>query len=193
MVQSRWRLDAISEHNKVNVYWIPGHKGIKGNEKADELAKKGGNLIPIGPSPFCGAPLTLVREAIDRYVRDKLKQRWDKYKVNHTRKFIVNPSDPITTAIRKEAARMSREDLKGTIEIITGHCKLRKHLHCLGLADTPLCRWCGSEDETPWHLLAVCRVLERKRVSSFGIANFEEIKHDFKCKDYLNVLKKLAH
>jgi len=37
----------------------------------------------------------------------------------------------------------------------TGHSRntLSRHLHLVGLSDSPLCRRCGSEDETSAHIL----------------------------------------
>ena len=41
----------------------------------------------------------------------------------------------------------------------TGHCGLRKHLKRLGLADSAHCE-CGSEKQTPEHILQTCPHLE---------------------------------
>jgi hypothetical protein len=42
---------------------------------------------------------------------------------------------------------------------LTGHNTLRRHLHLLGLTDSPLCRKCGVEEETSAHILCGCRAL----------------------------------
>ena len=34
----------LSKNNIVQLVWVPGHSGIDGNEKADELARKGSSL-----------------------------------------------------------------------------------------------------------------------------------------------------
>jgi RNase H len=44
-------LQQLSMTNRVGLFWVPGHCDILGNEKADELAKRGSG------SSFCGADL----------------------------------------------------------------------------------------------------------------------------------------
>ena len=55
--------------------------------------------------------------------------------------------------------------------LLSGHNTLRRHLHLMGLSDSPLCRRCGAEDETSAHLLCECEALASLRhaylVSSF--------------------------
>jgi hypothetical protein len=43
--------------------------------------------------------------------------------------------------------------------VVTGHNTLHRHLHLMGLVDSPLCRKCGVEDETSAHILCWCEVL----------------------------------
>jgi len=40
--------------------------------------------------------------------------------------------------------------------LLTGHNTLRRHLHLLGLLDSPLCRKCGVGEETLAHILCEC-------------------------------------
>ena len=42
---------------------------------------------------------------------------------------------------------------------LTGHNTLRRHLHLMGLSDSPLCRRCGAEDETSALILCECEAL----------------------------------
>ena len=36
-------LSELATHNSVQLVWLPGYEGILGNERVDELAKKGAN------------------------------------------------------------------------------------------------------------------------------------------------------
>ena len=42
----------------------PKHEGILGNERADELAKKGTDTPFTGPEPVLGLPYSMVNQAI---------------------------------------------------------------------------------------------------------------------------------
>jgi hypothetical protein len=41
----------------------------------------------------------------------------------------------------------------------TGHSTLRRHLHIMGLMDSPLCMKCGAGEETSDHVLCECEAL----------------------------------
>jgi hypothetical protein len=50
----------------------------------------------------------------------------------------------------------------------TGHSTLRRHLHLMGLTDSPLCRKCGAEDETSAHILCWCEALASTMQAQLG-------------------------
>ena len=52
--------------------------------------------------------------------------------------------------------------------LLTGHNTLRRHLHLLGLHDSPLCRKCGVIEETSAHILGECEALASLRHAHLG-------------------------
>jgi hypothetical protein len=52
----------------------------------------------------------------------------------------------------------NRTQSRDVIGLLTGHNTLRRHLHILGLMDSPLCRKCGVEEETSAHILLNVRL-----------------------------------
>ncbi|KAJ8918503.1 hypothetical protein NQ315_015208 [Exocentrus adspersus] len=58
-------LQELGSRNKLTLAWVHGHKGHKGNEEADRLAREGAGRAHIGPEPFCGIAKTHVRASID--------------------------------------------------------------------------------------------------------------------------------
>jgi hypothetical protein len=47
--------------------------------------------------------------------------------------------------------------------LLTGHNTLRRHLHIIGLLDSPLCRKCGAGEETSANVLCECEALATLR------------------------------
>ncbi|KAJ8910154.1 hypothetical protein NQ315_007483 [Exocentrus adspersus] len=67
-------LSDLARHNRVVLLWVPGHSGIKGNEKADGLARKGSSASYIGPEPAVGVSKTMVRSQVKEWVNAQHKE-----------------------------------------------------------------------------------------------------------------------
>jgi hypothetical protein len=63
--------------------------------------------------------------------------------------------------------------------LLTRHNTLCRHLHLMGLKDSPLCRKCGAEDEISAHILCRYEALVSIRHSHLGsyFLEPEDIKH----------------
>jgi hypothetical protein len=57
---------------------------------------------------------------------------------------------------------------RAVIGLLTGHNTLRQHLYLLGLQDSPLCRKCGTMEETSVHILCKCEALASLRHAHLG-------------------------
>ena len=57
----------------------------------------------------------------------------------------------------------NRTQPRVVIGLRTGHNRLRRHLHLMGLSCSPLCKNCGAEEETSTRVLCECEALASLR------------------------------
>jgi hypothetical protein len=67
------------------------------------------------------------------------------------------------TAARTALMSFNWAQSRVVIGLLTGHNTLRRHLHIMGLLDSPLCRKCGTGEETSAHVLCECEALATLR------------------------------
>ena len=66
--------------------------------------------------------------------------------------------------------RLSRTEVKTITEVFIGHGNLAYYRHKIGLAESPLCRLCGEDNETSTHILCDCPAISNKRQILTGYA-----------------------
>lgn len=158
-------LNKLGRHNKVRLIWIPGHKGFTGNEKADELARKGSTNKYIGPEPYVGLSQGTIKTAINDHTKLKHQQEWKAViGLRHSKRFIEN----VNTSWTKKLWSLSRKQLQQIVGVFTGHFGTKYILAKMGLQDNVDCRICGEEVESMEHILCECDALARTRMRLFG-------------------------
>ncbi|KAJ8915291.1 hypothetical protein NQ315_014799 [Exocentrus adspersus] len=141
-------LSRVGRTNRLTLVWIPGHVGLKGNEVADSLARRGATLEFIGPEPVLGLSYTTARSVIRTWAEGDTLQYWRGLPgLTHSKRFIPSPSK----ARSKKLLELSRINLRALVGLYTGHCRLRRHIHRIGLAEDAKCRLCMEDDETAEH------------------------------------------
>ena len=62
----------------------------------------------------------------------------------------------------------NRTQSRVVLGLLTGHNTLRRHLYIMGLHSNPICRRCGTEEETSVHILCECEALASLRHTYLG-------------------------
>jgi hypothetical protein len=79
---------------------VPGHSGVEGNEKADQLAKLGADEPFLGPGPFCGITKKTARRAIDLWAQSKARVAWKHTPgQRHAKKMIKKSSNKLSSGL----------------------------------------------------------------------------------------------
>ena len=152
LVYECWKvLEQLQERRCSIIFqWIPSHSGIKGNERADSVAKASLHIDNIEPlmislSDMYNLANTQVKKCLendwsrikDGFFLGSIKEKWEYW-----------PCTEISN--RHLEVAMARLRL--------GCTRLNYHMHKIGLADSPDCSYC-RQPETIDHFLLHCHKL----------------------------------
>ena len=157
--ECRKLLKQLASNNQVHLYWVPGHRGIDGNEKADFLARQGSDGHFIGPEPFCGISNSVLKMEFIKYEKKAIQSHWIETQSLRQSKEFITPCNQKS----KKILNLNKKYLNIYIGLITGHCPSRYHLKKLGLSQIDICRFCDCETETSKHILCDCSALSARR------------------------------
>ena len=163
--------EAISKLNRlaesvttVTLVWIPAHKGHVGNERADDLAKKGSKETDTQRRISVKTPKATVKAKINQCVYETWQKEWETAPMaNHTKSFYSGPSKSKARFVYK----LARLGLGRFARIVTGHNNLYFFQTKLGLYGNPECRFCQQGDETITHFLKACLCFYNSRKNIF--------------------------
>jgi len=158
-------LESLARDNEVILSWVPGHCGVLGNERADELARNGSSSEFIGPEPAVGRYAGLIKFLVKERTKNSHQSRWDALTTcRQSKEFLVGCKAKNT----KFLLSLSREKLRWLVGILTGHNSLRYHLNKMGIVYDSTCRGCGLEPETARHFVCTCPALKSLRTKHLG-------------------------
>ena len=158
-------LESLSRDNEVILTWVPGHSGVLGNEKADELARDGSSSDFVGPEPAVSRYAGLIKSLVRDRTKRCHQERWDLLETcRQSKEFLAGCNSKNT----KFLLSLGREKLRGLVGILTGHNSLGYHLNKMGIMNDPTCRGCGLEPETARHFICTCPALKNLRTKHLG-------------------------
>lgn len=133
--------------------WVPAHRGVKGNEIADSLAKeaiKQENVMEI----------LLSRTEIKAMIKSKITNKWqDKWNQGTTGRHLYNIQNEVGK-MRRTGRSTKEENVISRLRL--GHTRLNSTLHLMGKHPTALCE-CGQGIETVEHVLIHCQKYATER------------------------------
>ena len=167
------KIDNIHETKptgNIHIEWVPGHKNVQGNKRADQAAK-------AAAEPNSTKPAKRMKSAQKRSIKSMTKTKWDtdwrngRENARHLRKMSKHPD--AGTGLMLYGA-LQRKQVAWTARLRTGHCHLNDYLHRFNTIETPECE-CGAAKETADHFLLNCEIYDeerdrlRRKVGSHGM------------------------
>jgi ribonuclease HI len=157
----------------VEIKWVPGHEGVKGNEEADEAAKEAAKSEGIGVriTKSTQKPLKSARlVCIKRELTDVWNKTWQanpqsphRHDSSQHLRGITRKPNALRGAKLYKAVTLTRHQASQLAQLRTGHCSVNQYLHRFGHVESPLCE-CGSgATETVKHFLLNCPRYDKQR------------------------------
>lgn len=154
-------LDALDRHPilHVTIEWVPGHHKIKGNDRADKLAKTGSRLEPPDPTwqsiSYIGASWTksLCETWADRWAQTPRNARSDYTRADHF---------PPQLSVTHRFTESSRVTFSRLVQARTGHAHIGSYYSRFVPTESTECP-CGEQLQTREHILHECTLYDRYR------------------------------
>ena len=147
---------------QLHLRWIPGHKGVQGNERADALAKDAamGQVnetlrLPEVLRRSLPRNLVSIRKTYKASITNQVRHKWSTSK-RYLRLRNIDSDSLRPVTYQKLISPLSRAHSSLLMQLRTQHISLNMHLYRIQRSLSPSCPNCGHAAETVCHYLTQC-------------------------------------
>jgi len=154
---ARLRFRDKAKGKSIKVCWVPGHAGVRGNERAHTLAS-GPQRTRDGTYPVpLRAPMRLLRAARRKDAKDKVTRRVANITNSRVGKFTKELDSAFDSGhTRRLYDGLTPPQSSALSQLRTGINKLNGYLYKIHCSDTPTCDCDCNLTETIQHFLFTC-------------------------------------
>lgn len=143
----RNKINQIAKKVSVLLHWIPGHSGDSGNERADLLARKAGDINSA--ISYNKILLSMVKNSLLNILVDNWQKEWNLDNTGGTfYSFAPNIKDLFSKKFFNTNFFVT--------QLFTGHGKFKSYLHRFGFDNTPFCECDGDSIQDNLHIIFHC-------------------------------------
>lgn len=156
-INTRQNIKKAREQNKIiNLFWVKAHIGIKGNERADELAKDAALKLKTKPS-YDRCPVSFIKRQIRLESIGEWNHRYlEGNTASNTKVFFPNAITAYNI--------VHKIDLDPVIvQTITGHGGFSEYLFRFKCKESPVCPCDSETNETALHVITECPIYGKER------------------------------
>ena len=161
-------LNEAGAHLNIQLTWVKAHAGHVGNELADRAAKASTTRIGLPPGDAPRPPTSQLKAVFKEKIHKRWMTSWTaRTDCRQTKQWFPE----VDSKKAFQIINMDRPQFSRMCQLITGHNYMRRHEGLVNHLEGEqlLCRLCGEEEETSYHIIGECDALATQRLANFGL------------------------
>lgn len=152
-VEIRNQIIALNKSTSITLHWVKGHAGLRGNERADYLAKTAASHKTT--IEYDAIPISRGKQILRTYYNQIWNANYiNSTKATHTKLFIPSITHRLSLSLWPNFP---------LTQFLTNHGRFKDYLFRMNKSPSPFCNCPEKKIQTAVHLLTECSLYSRER------------------------------